>query len=189
MDRREFLKRVGIGSVGVTAFGVSSPALASIRKGDGHQHFSLVALSSTSAAEPTNHVMVLEGAGSFKATVDHADRQGGGNFVHVADFPTAFPGPLASGTWNVTGFVSYDAGPPFGDYGRVRASILEVTVVLRPDAGGSIPGTLKIFCNVGFAGILTGKPEGFELSVPGFNFDSPLVGLTHISIPEGESSA
>lgn len=103
--------------------------------------------------------------------------------------PRPSRGPLVSGTWNVTDFVSYNAGtPPFGDYGRVRASILEVTVVLRSDAGGSIPGTLKIACNIGFAGISTGKPEGFELSVPGFNFDTPVVGLTHISIPEGESS-
>jgi hypothetical protein len=44
---------------------------------------------------------------------------------------------------------------------------------------------------VGFAGLLTGQPEGYRLNLPGagINFDTPLVGLTHISIPEGESSA
>ncbi len=190
MDRREFVKRAGIGSIGVSALTVTPAALAGIRKGDGHQHFSLVSLSSTSASEDTNHVMILEGAGSFKAKPGVVDRQGGGNFVHVEDFPSPGSEPFASGKWNVTGFVSYNAGdPPFGDYGRIRASILVVTVRLRPDAGGSLAGTLLIACNVGFANILTGQPEGFKLNVPGFNFDTPFLGLTHISIPEGASSA
>ncbi|MGH2767148.1 MAG: twin-arginine translocation signal domain-containing protein [Actinomycetota bacterium] len=188
MDRREFLKRAGIGSIGLGTLAVTPAALAGFRKGDGHQHFSLVALSSTSASEATNHVMILEGAGSFKAKTGHVNRTGGGNFVHVEDFPSPGSGPLASGKWNPTSFVSYDAGPPFGDYGRIRASILVVKVVLRPDAGGSLAGTLQIACNVGFADIQTGEPEGFKLSVPGFNFDTPFLGLTHISIPEGASS-
>jgi hypothetical protein len=66
-----------------------------------------------------------------------------------------------------------------------------VTVDLHPDAGGSLAGTLQVICNVGFAGLLTGQPEGYRLNLPGagINFDTPLVGLTHISIPEGESSA
>ncbi|MGH2657840.1 MAG: twin-arginine translocation signal domain-containing protein [Actinomycetota bacterium] len=189
MDRREFLKRAGIGSIGLSTLAVTSPALAGYRKGNGHQHFSLVALSSTSASEATNHVMILEGAGSFKAKTGQVDPKGGGNFIHVEDFPSPGSGPFASGKWNVKRFVSYDAGPPFGDYGRIRASILVVTVVLRPDAGGSLEGTLEIACNVGFAGIQTGEPEGFKLSVPGFDFDTPFLGLTHLSIPEGASSA
>lgn len=135
-------------------------------------------------------MMILEGAGSFKATSGVVDPGGGGNFVHVDNFAAPGSEPFASGKWNVTGFDSYNVGdPPFGDYGRIRASILVVTVVLRPDAGGSLAGTLQIICNVGFAGISTGQPEGFRLSVPGFNFDTPFLGLTHISIPEGASSA
>ncbi|MGH2694882.1 MAG: hypothetical protein ACRDJJ_08710 [Actinomycetota bacterium] len=190
MDRRQFVTRVGIGSVGLGALAVTPASLAGQRKGGGHQHFSLVALSRTSDDEATDHVMILEGAGSFKATSGVVDRGGGGNFVHVEDFASPGSEPLASGKWNVTGFDSYDAGdPPFGDYGRIRASILVVTVVLRPDAGGSLAGTLQINCNVLFAGIDTGETEGFELSVPGFNFDTPFAGLTHISIPEGASSA
>jgi len=187
MDRREFVKRAGVGSIGLGALAVTPAALAEYRKGGDHQHYSFVALSTTSAAEATNHAMVLEGAGSFKAKVGHAD--GGGNFVHVENFPTGLPGPLASGKWDVTGFTSYTEG--FGDYGRVRPSILVVTVVLRPDAGGSWEGTLLVACNIGFAPILTGQPEGFKLNLPaaGFNFDTPLTGLTHISIPEGASSA
>ena len=191
MDRREFLKRAGIGSLGLGALAGSPVALAGYRKGNGHQHFSLVALSGTSVAEVgEDHVLVLEGAGSFKAKNGQVDRQGGGNFVHVR-FTPAFPAGqeiVASGKWNVRGFVSYTDGLP--DYGRVRPSILVVTVVLRPDAGGSLQGTLQVICNVGFAGLSTGQPEGFRLNLPGagINFDTPLVGLTHISIPEGESS-
>ncbi len=191
MDRRELIKRAGIGSIGVGTLAVTPAALAGYRKGDGHQHFSLVCLSRTSAAEAIDHMMVLEGAGAFKAKVRHADPEGGGNFVHF-NWAAPLAGPIASGKWNVTGFVSYTAGnPPFGDYGRVRASILVVTVALRPDAGGTLTGTLLIACNVGFANIQTGQPEGFKLNIPaaGLNFDSPFTGLTHISIPEGASSA
>jgi hypothetical protein len=192
MDRRQFVKHAGIGSLGLGALAASPVGLAGLRKGDGHQHFSLVCLSGTSAAEAGfDHVLVLEGAGSFKAKNGQVDREGGGNFVHVR-FTPAFPMGqqlVASGKWEVTGFVSYTSTLP--DYGRVRPSILVVTVELRPDAGGSLEGTLQVICNVGFAGLLTGQPEGFRLNLPGagINFDTPLMGLTHISIPEGESSA
>ena len=190
MDRRQFVKYGGIGALGLGALAASPTALAGLRKGAGHQHFSLVCLSGTSAAETgEDHVLVLEGAGAFKAKNGQVDREGGGNFVHVR-FTPAFPEGqdiVASGKWDVTSFGSYTSDLP--DYGRVRPSILVVSVDLHPDAGGSLPGTLQVICNIGFAGISTGQPEGFRLSVPGFNFDTPLVGLTHISIPEGESSA
>ena len=192
MDRRQFVKHAGIGTVGLGALAVTPTAMAGYRKGDGHQHFSLVSLSGTSAAEVgSDNVMLLEGAASFKAKTGQVDREGGGNFNHIR-FTPAFPAGqqlLASGTWEPTGFVSYTSTLP--DYGRVRPSIVVVTVALRPDGGGSFEGTLLVACNVGFAGLLTGEPEGFKLNLPGLglNFDNPLVGLTHISIPEGESSA
>jgi hypothetical protein len=192
MDRRQFVKHAGIGTLGLGALAASPVAVAGYRKGDGHQHFSLVSLSGTSAAEVgSDNVMLLEGAASFKAKTGQVDREGGGNFNHIR-FTPAFPAGqqlLASGTWEPTGFVSYTSTLP--DYGRVRPSIVIVTVALHPDGGGSFEGTLLVACNVGFAGLLTGQPEGFKLNLPGLglNFDTPLVGLTHISIPEGESSA
>jgi hypothetical protein len=192
MDRRQFVKHAGIGTLGLGALAASPVAVAGFRKGDGHQHFSLVSLSGTSAAEVgSDNVMLLEGAASFKAKTGQVDREGGGNFNHIR-FTPAFPAGqqlLASGTWEPTGFVSYTSTLP--DYGRVRPSIVVVTVALHPDGGGSFEGTLLVACNVGFAGLLTGQPEGFQLNLPslGLNFDNPLVGLTHISIPEGESSA
>lgn len=192
MDRRQFVKHAAFGTLGLGALAGSPVALAGYRKGDGHQHFSLVALSGTSAAEAGfDHVLLLEGAASFKAKTGQVDREGGGNFNHIR-FTPAFPAGqqlLAAGKWEPTGFVSYTSTLP--DYGRVRPSIVVVTVVLQPDGGGSFEGTLQVICNVGFAGLLTGQPEGFKLNLPGLglNFDNPLVGLTHISIPEGESSA
>jgi hypothetical protein len=188
MDRRQFIKRAGVGSVGLGALAASPSALAGrpgFPKGDGHQHFTLVAISRTpTPVGGINHWMVLEGAGTFKPRARHAD--GGGNFVHLnGDAPLA--GPIASGKWKVQDLVDY--GSLVGRYGRVQASVLTVSVELRPDAGGQIPGTLIVTCNVGFANLLTGRPEGFELSAAGLNFNTPVAGLTHISIPEGESSA
>ncbi len=189
MDRREFVKRAGVGSVGLGALAASPAALGGrpgFPKGGGHQHFTLVALTRAApVGDGIDHMMVLEGAGTFKASPGHAD--GGGNFVH---FNWAAPGttPIASGKWEVTDFLTYST--PVADYGRVRASILTVRAQLEPDAGGSFPGTLLIACNVGFVPILTGQPEGFKLSLDaGLNFNAPFTGLTHISIPEGESSA
>jgi hypothetical protein len=192
MDRRQFVKRAGIGTVGLGALVASPSAVGAHRKGDGHQHFTLVSISRTSAVESLDHALILEGVGSFKAKTGHADRNGGGNFVHVT-FSPVFPmgqSLVASGTWHVNDFVSYtDVGLP--SYGRIQPSIIVVTVVLRPDAGGSFDGTLLVACNVGFVPLNTGEPEGFQLNIPGlgFDFDTPIVGLTHISIPEGDSSA
>ena len=188
MDRREFVKRAGVGSVGLGALAVSPAALAGgpgFPKGDGHQHFTLVSLSRAAAGDRIDHVMILEGTGTFKASPGHAD--GGGNFVHF-DFAAPGTSPIASGKWRVTDFVSYST--PVGDYGRIRASIITVRVDLEPDAGGSFAGTLLVACNVGFVPLLTGQPEGFKLSIDGgLDFNTPFLGLTHISIPEGESSA
>jgi hypothetical protein len=96
-------------------------------------------------------------------------------------------GPIASGKWRVKNLVNY--GTVVGRYGRIQASVLTLNVELHPDAGGSLTGTLIVTCNVGFANLLTGRPEGFELTAGGLNFNTPVAGLTHISIPEGESSA
>jgi hypothetical protein len=186
MNRREFVTRAGLGSIALGALGASpAGARPGFPKGDNHQHFTLVALSRTPApVEGINHWMVLEGAGTFKASAGHAD--GGGNFVHLnGSAPLA--GPIASGKWQVQDLLEY--GSLAGRYGRVQASVLTVSVELRPDAGGRVPGTLIVTCNVGFANLLTGRPEGFELSAAGLNFSTPITGLTHISIPEGESSA
>ncbi|HUP53268.1 MAG TPA: hypothetical protein VM198_12375 [Longimicrobiales bacterium] len=189
MDRREFVKRAGVGSVGLGALAASPVALAGrpgFPKGGGHQHFTLVALSRAApVGDGIDHMMILEGSGTFKASPGHAD--GGGNFIHF-DFAAPGTSPIASGKWEVTDFLSYST--PVGDYGRIRASIVTVRVELQPDAGGSLAGTLLVACNVGFVPLLTGQPEGFKLSVDGsLDFNAPFLGLTHIGIPEGESSA
>jgi hypothetical protein len=188
MDREEFVKRAGVGSIGLGVLAAAPAALAKrpgFPKGNGHQHFTLVALGRTAApVGGINHWLVLEGAGSFKPSSGHAD--GGGNFVHL-NGSAPLPRPIASGKWAVEDLVSY--GTVVGRYGRIQASVLTLAVELHPDAGGSLAGTLIVTCNVGFANLLTGRPEGFELSVPGLTFNTPIAGLTHISIPEGESSA
>src|SRR5918996_6076077 len=109
VDRREFVKRAGVGSIALGALAASPAALAGrpgFPKGDGHQHFTLVALSGTTPAviEGIQHMMVLEGAGTFKASSGHAD--GGGNFVHLnGSAPLA--GPIAPGKWEGGDLVDY----------------------------------------------------------------------------------
>jgi hypothetical protein len=78
-----------------------------------------------------------------------------------------------------------------GTYIRVPYGSLIDEPALKPTAHMFVGSKAPWHEILGFAGLLTGQPEGFRLNLPGagINFDTPLVGLTHISIPEGESSA
>jgi len=112
----------------------------------------------------------MGGCGSVSAD----EVSGGGTFLHFDD-ATAVPKTiLGTGTWRPRRLVDFDI---VGTYGQLVAGIMEADIRLRPVAGGSIAATLKVFCNIGAAGLNTGQPEGFNLDVGGLSF-TPLAGLT-----------
>lgn len=144
--------------------------------------FRVVAISDAGVVDGVHHRIGLNGDGMF--TANHVNATG--SFVHF-DQNTAGPGVdiLASGTWRAGKVLSYERG--FGTAGEIDSGILEMEVDLFPDGGPKTSAVLRVVCNIGFAGISTGEPEGYVLTVPsaGFTF-SPLVpalGLTHISVP------
>lgn len=188
MDRREFLKRAGVGSAAL----VSIPALAGTAQATGalQRRYGAVAFSQGPLIGAVQHRIAVNAAGFFIPEAGVVLPNGGGTFVH---FDNATPVPkriIAFGKWRPESFVSYDLGPPYGTWGTVQASVLTMTVTLFPQGGAPISGvTLRLICNIGPAGITTGQPEGFVLTVPGtplsFAPDVVPAGITTISVPGG----
>ncbi len=191
MDRRSFLKKAGFGSI---ALG-SAPALASMlaipaaagdkRKGDRQSTF--VAFSQARTVGGVQHRVGMNGKVLFNPEKERV--RGGGNFVHFNNAAPGTPKPiLATGLWEADEFVSWDHN--VGTYDHINASILQLDITLLPDGGEATEATLRLICNIGVAGLLTGEPEGFVLTIPGAPFGpfrplDPPVGLTHISTANG----
>ncbi len=117
----------------------------------------------------------MGGCGSVSAD----EVSGGGTFLHFNETtidPRPVPRPiLGTGTWRPRRLLDFEV---IGTYGQLVAGIMETEIRLRPVAGGSIPAALKVFCNIGPAGLQTGHEEGFTLDIGGLSFDHPLLGLT-----------
>jgi hypothetical protein len=185
MDRREFLKKAGVAPVALASvplFAESAQARA------GGKNFRFVAFSDAATVDGVDHRIAMHGNGK----ITRREVEGAGSFVH---FDNASPVPqtiLATGTWTPRRVLSWTQ---IGTYGRFIAGIAEMVVRLiprfPPDAPEIRNATLKVVCNIGFAGILTGQPEGFVLTIPGAPFGpfeplTPPMGLTIFSKPGEE---
>jgi hypothetical protein len=182
LDRRTFLKRLGLGSVAAASFPGLLGAEAAFGAGPNGQHvYAFVAFSQAGAPAGglTTPRIGMNGEGTFDP---HARWVKGGGTYQLFDQAHATPKPLvAHGLWNAKDFVGYDT-KSLPSYGEIQPAILE----LKADFEGL--GTdlmLTLVCNVGAAGLLTGEEEGWELEgTPYGDFHqlSPAVGITHLSI-------
>jgi hypothetical protein len=181
MDRRELLRRAGLGSLAV-AFApkivdaLATPVWAQDRINYHFDSLSVAGPAGTPAAP--QHTMIMAGQGSFDPRRVGSKADGGGFYVHYL-FPGALPPPggtplpvVASGKWGNGRLVSY---AHLGAFGVQELGVLVMVI----DLFGEIPSktvtrgaTLKIACAVGAAGIPfpPGEREGFVLSVPGTDF-------------------
>jgi hypothetical protein len=177
MNRREFLKKAGIGSIALASLPAFANALATPALADGQTNFHFTAVSLGPSGPNLLHTLVMAGDGK----INPAQVEGGGSFNHVnnaASLP--FPKPLlASGTWKAKRLVSWN---PIGTYGLFAAGVLEMEVDLVREipSPAVIPATLEVVCNIPFVPLLTGKHEGFTLTVDGLQFTPqvPPVGVT-----------
>lgn len=176
MERKEFLKKAGVGSLALGSLPLFAD-VASADDGEGRRKFIFQALSRT----PTGaDVIVMSGSGRFRG----GDVEGGGEFVHFNGAQLTAPSPafIATGGWSAVELLSWDE---VGTWGRAVAGILTVRARLKPCERPSIPGvTLTVVCNLGPAGISTGLAEGYVLTLPDGTTFSPFgAGLTFFTRP------
>jgi hypothetical protein len=159
--------------IAAIACGVSATARAT----DGQLHFTLVAVNGAPATNGVKHTLVLSGYGTFSSD----SVEGGGTYAH---FDGASPVPktmLGSGEWKATKVLRWTPAEGGATVGRVNPGVLDLRVDIIPDQGPVIKGaTLRINCNVGFAGIKNKDPdtgeslaEGYWLTIPGSAFHGP----------------
>lgn len=181
---RQLSTTAGIASIALLTIlfplGVLSTA-AWADTGLGQMHFTVVAVSDAAVREGTQHRMALNGDGKFGP--EHV--KGGGTFVIFNDAPTGTPKPiLGFGRWRAEKILSYAAA---GTYGPIVASVLELEVelIIEFPAPEVASATLRLVCNVDPAGLTTGEPEGFKLTIQNsgevFVPSVPVVGFTQIT--------
>ena len=185
LARKEFLRKAGFGAITLTSLPALGNALAMPAGAAAEEErvFYFVSFSKAMVSG-ADHRFALSGTGGFSPSKGTA--RGWGTYVYV-NFSA--PGPtkplLAFGRWRATKFLSY--GHQVGTSGTIRPSIVDLQIDLKPQTGAGITGaTLRLICNVGYAGLMTGEPEGFKLTVPGipgmFEPLDPPLGITHIGI-------
>lgn len=187
VDRREFLKKAGLGSIALASLpqlidAMSSPAYAQALR---NYHFVVLAVGGPQGAQAPGtpaspqHVLLMSGDGSFDPTRVASRVTGGGMYVHFT-FPGAAPPPggtplpvVASGTWGNGRLVSYS---PVRTFGVQDTGVLQVVIDLYREvpSKATIRGAaLKVVCVSGPAGVaIPGELEGITLSVPGTDFSA-----------------
>jgi hypothetical protein len=176
MDRREFLKKAGVGSAAVAGLPalqtmLATPAWAVTTGGNGF-FFQVVSQSTTSAEQ-----IIISGCG----LIEGGSIEGGGSFT--AFLPEGVPPfPItATGHWRAKKLLHFDT---IGSYGQLVSGIAELKAVADVVAPFTARArvTLEIVCNIGAAGLSTGEEEGVVVTVPveGLTFapTSPPTGLT-----------
>jgi hypothetical protein len=183
MERQEFLKRAGIGSIAL-----SFPALADVAwahddddDDDRRTKFYFVALSGQASAPNAGDSVAMSGCGVFR------DRwvRGGGEFIHFDGLRFGrVDNVRVTGSWRAKRVLDWD--PVDAMWGVGQPGILKLAIKLFPcDRPPIRDATLEIVCNLLPGGIVNpGTPtpiEGYTLTVPGlapFRPFSPNIGLT-----------
>ncbi len=175
VNRREFLHRVGVGSIALASLPAlmdmfKLPALAQAERG-----VMFLAIS-TAGAAPSQHLIAMGGAAQFDPSKGPASPvTGGGSFFHFQ--PAASPPfPLvASGTWKARLLTSYKEIATYaGVAGGVGEFVIDIQR-LRPSPALIRGAVLTVFCTLGPAGVTaaqTGGIEGYTLSIPGTGFSA-----------------
>jgi len=164
LDRRSFLKRAGIGSLALGPLPglLAAPPAGARGRAAG---FNFTAISRAGTIGSVVHAVNMAGSG----TIEEDGVEGGGHFQHY-DLASAPPRTIiTAGAWKAKQLMSFD---PIGTWGVITAGVLVMRIQLRRTipSPAVVAATLEVVCNVGSAGLDTGQPEGFTLTVPGAPF-------------------
>jgi hypothetical protein len=166
MKRREFIKKVGIGSAALASVPTLAHALLGASQ-DGEKErtasgFRFVCVSQANRVGQVQPRNFMNGCGTFHGS----DAQGGGSY-DIFDQLSPIPRTLISaGKWQARRVLSLDV---IGTYGVLAAGIIEMEVRLKQEIPSRevIHATLRVACSIGAAGLDSGEPEGFTLTIPG----------------------
>lgn len=176
MDRRDFLKKAGLGSLALGSLSAMVNALIKPALGQmmtpSQRGYVFLALSAAGTGAG-QHIIAMGGRGTFDpARGAGSPVDGGGSFFHFQ--PAASPPfPLvASGTWKARLLTSYRE---IGTYGGSASGISEFVIDIqriRPSPASIRGAVLTIYCNLAPGGLQTGGIEGYTLSIPGTEFSA-----------------
>jgi hypothetical protein len=175
MNRRELLGKVGLGSLATAALVEAQATPASADDDDKKPvGFHFVCVSHA----PTGNYVAMAGDGKITSS----NVVGDGIFIIFNPSAPGVPKPIvATGSWKAKSLISFDL---LGTYGAGAAGILKMLINLVPEEGPVAEATLKVVCNLAPAGLDTGQPEGYTLTVSGTSFVPfvPAFGVTIFSV-------
>lgn len=176
VNRREFLHRVGAGSIALASLPAlmdmfKLPALAQSERGA-----LFLCVNAAGPAAPGRHMIAMGGFARFDPSRGPGSPfTGGGSFFHwTASGSPPFP-IVASGNWKGRLLTSYKE---VATYGGGAAGVGEYVIDiqrLRPSPALIRGAVLTIYCTLGPAGVTeaqTGGAEGYTLSIPGTEFSA-----------------
>ena len=175
MDRKTFVERAGIGA-GVLALPALFGAEAALAGSPPNSRIAFWIVVSRAAAPQGDVLPTIAWGGMVAFRPEQEFIKGGGNF-QIFDFntPVAERTPFATGGWEATEFLGWTtedlAGTPLPSFGQVQPSVLDAKI----EMDGLGEATIEFACNVGFAGISTGRPETVVLTTSQYGvFNNPI---------------
>lgn len=179
MDRKTLLERAGMGAGALTLPALFGAEAAFAGPPNGQRIYLLVAFSQAPPVPggPANPRLLVVCSGNFKP--DAGQIRGGGSWTLLNWNGTPGTATLIDwGLWQPSELVNYQSFTPA--VGATQASIIDM---LADFEGLANNAAMKLICNIGPAGILTGQPEGYKATIPGYGEFVPIgLGLSHTSI-------
>lgn len=169
INRRDFLKKVAVGSAAAALLPSFVSSLAPIARAASASPlepmtFQFTGVSKAPPVQSVEHRIAMSGNG----LVTPGNVAARGSFTHYDNAGLKDPKTiLQSGDWKATDLVSFNLIGTWGD-GPFSAGTVEMDVNLNRQFPSKlvIPATLLVTSNIGSGGLTTGKPQGFTLAIP-----------------------
>ncbi len=188
IDREALLKRAGIG-VGALALPALFGAEAALAGAPPNSRIATWIVVSRAASAQDSVLPAIAWTGEVAFRPEQEFIKGGGHFtIFNWNAVPNIGSPLATGAWKATEFLGWTtenlAGTPLPAVGQIQPGVLDAKI----EMDGLGEATMQFACNVGFAGISTGRPETVVLTTSQYGvFNNPApataASLTSSTIP------
>ena len=170
--RREFIKKVGFGSVALASLPSLGPGLA-LARGIGKSsvnngnptitNWIFAAFSAAAVIDNVAHRAAMEGHGFVQ---NGAEVEGVGSYTLFDNNAPVPKTVLGAGTWQATSLNSITLIPSWGSF---QAGIVDMQINLNQvvPSPATFTAELVVPCNIPNAGLFTSLEEGFYLTITG----------------------